>query len=78
MSRHCHRVCVPLPQHSERVSFGSTPVDNNQQKDTQKNLLVALAIVYSTSLECTDKPVTRNNVCPAALADVAGSSPNLA
>lgn len=41
-------------------------------------LLVAVGRLCSTSLECSDKPVTRSHLCPAAPPDIAGRWPNLA
>lgn len=45
---------------------------------SKKALLVAVGRPYSTCLECTDEPVTRDHSCPAALPAIAGPSPNLA
>lgn len=71
----CHRLSVFLRCGTMRQCVRFWEVRNKQQK----GLLVAVGmLLHSTSLECTDKAVTRANVCPAAQPDIAGRSPNLA
>lgn len=62
-----------LLQHTESVRF--SPFFHSS---VEKVLLVAVGRLCSTSWECSDKPVTRSHVCPAAPPGIAGRWPNLA